>query len=66
MKVTEGISGLWHYHLRRDGVTTALCGATVMPTEIKVSDWGVPFGKHFPKRPTWCKKCEQINAERAK
>ena len=22
-----------------------------------LEDWGVPFGDHFPKRPTWCSRC---------
>lgn len=58
--ITEGVSGLWHYHLSPVGKTTrALCGAQVMPTVIQRKDWRVPFGEHFPKRPTWCDKCEQ-------
>lgn len=58
MKVTEGILGYWHYHLSTDDSPyIALCGAKVMGTEIQLKDWGVPFGEHFPKRPTWCKEC---------
>ena len=65
--VTEGISGMWHYHLRHAATTTrALCGAQTMHTAIRLSDWKVPFGEHFPKRPTWCAKCEQVNQENGK
>ena len=61
MRITEGISGYWHYHLS-DSVSRsrALCGAQTMDTAIQLKDWGVPFGEHFPKRPTWCKKCSEL------
>jgi hypothetical protein len=59
--VVEGVSGVWHYHLAETSTNaTALCGARTMSTSIKLSDWGVPFGEHFPKRPTWCAVCAQI------
>lgn len=59
--ITEGISGLWHYHLSESGKTTrGLCGARTMHTSIMRRDWRVPFGEHFPKRPTWCDKCEAL------
>jgi hypothetical protein len=58
--ITEGVSGLWHYHLSKpDAKTRGLCGAWVMSTSIKQKDWKVPFGAHFPKRPTWCAECEK-------
>ena len=61
MKVTEGISGMWHYHLSNDNMPNmALCGARVMPTSIKFKDWGLPFGDHFPKKPTYCQKCDSL------
>lgn len=61
MKVTEGISGYWHYHLSHDNSPTySLCGARVMPTEMPLDNWKVPFGEHFPKRPTFCKECDKL------
>jgi hypothetical protein len=65
MKVTEGISGLWHYHLSKDdSKTKALCGAAVMGTSMRLEDWGKPFGEHFPKKPTYCKECDRLMKER--
>lgn len=64
--ITEGISGLWHYHLSAPGKTTrGLCGAQTMHTSIKRSDWAVPFGEHFPKKPTWCEKCAALDMKEA-
>lgn len=61
MKITEGISGYWHYHLSRDSEPfTAICGAKVMGTEMPLTSWKVPFGEHFPKRPTFCKTCDEL------
>ena len=57
-RIVEGISGLWHYHVAEHGTNAkALCGARTMSTEMKLADWGKPFGEHLPKRPTWCKTC---------
>lgn len=62
-RISEGISGYWHYHLSDVPFSTkALCGAQTMTTEIPLSGWRVPFGEHFPKRPTWCDKCESLAA----
>lgn len=59
--ITEGVSGLWHYHIsREDKKTRALCGAQTMHTSIQLKDWKVQFGEHFPKRPTWCSHCESL------
>jgi hypothetical protein len=61
--VTEGISGLWHYHLSdRMNFTRGLCGAMTMKTAIEPADFGKPFGDHLPKRPTWCATCQQLSA----
>lgn len=61
MKVTEGVSGMWHHHLSQDNnQAKGLCGANVMRTTINIRDWGIPFGKHFPKKPTWCAECERL------
>ena len=59
LKVTEGVSGLWHYHLSEAHRTSqSLCGAPTMETSIPLQGWKVPFGEHFSKRPTWCEKCD--------
>lgn len=59
LAVSEGVAGVWHYHLSQRGQTSrALCGAKTMMTGIPVTAWGKPFGEHFPKQPTWCKACE--------
>jgi hypothetical protein len=64
VKVTEGVSGLWHYHLSEDdSKTKALCGATVMNTSTRLEDWGLAYGEHFPKRPTYCKECDLLMRE---
>lgn len=61
MKVTEGVAGMWHYHLSHDGSKIrALCGAPVMATGSQLEDWGLVFGEHFPKRPTYCKECDNL------
>lgn len=61
MRITEGISGVWHYHLSADDSPSAsLCGATTMPTNMQLSQWRKPFGDHFPKRPTFCDECERL------
>lgn len=63
--ITEGIIGYWHYHLSEPGKTTrGLCGARTMHTAMHRSAWRVPFGQHFPKRPTWCEKCESLDGQR--
>ena len=60
LKVTEGVSGVWHYHLSEaHRVSRGLCGARTMATAIQLKDWKIPFGEHFPKRPTWCEKCDR-------
>lgn len=59
--VTEGVSGYWHYHLSdADCNIRSLCGKQVMHTSIPPERWGVPFGEHFPKRPTWCQECAAL------
>jgi hypothetical protein len=57
--VTEGIGGVWHYHLSEaHRMTRGMCDARTMHTAIPLDAWKVPFGEHFPKRPTWCEKCD--------
>lgn len=59
--ITEGVSGLWHYHLSdEEKKTRGLCGAQTMHTAMRLADWKVPFGEHFPKRPTWCAACDRL------
>lgn len=66
LKITEGVSGLWHYHLSLPtNPSRGICGALVMRTSIPRDDWGLPFGEHFPKRPTWCAKCAERAQEKA-
>jgi hypothetical protein len=60
LKITEGVSGMHHYHLSTEqSPYRGLCGAQVMGTAMPLERWRVPFGEHFPKRPTWCEKCEE-------
>jgi hypothetical protein len=62
LKITEGIAGLWHYHLSDASKPyRGLCGAQVMHTAIMLQDWRVPFGEHFPKKPSWCAECERLS-----
>jgi len=59
--ITEGSSGLWHYHL--SGELTffrGLCGKETMQTAMPLSTWRVPFGEHFTKRPTFCTECDEL------
>jgi hypothetical protein len=67
LRITEGIAGYWHYHFSRadDTPTKSLCGKPVMYTSIPLDQWRVPFGEHFPKRPTWCDDCEQMRKDGA-
>lgn len=59
--ITEGVSGMHHYHFSIAGSETrGLCGARTMRTSIPIDAWRVPFGEHFPKRPTWCSACEVV------
>ena len=61
-EITEGVAGMWHYHLRRKGSLKALCGATVMPTSIPLSRWNKPIPDyHLPE--SFCKECEAMRTE---
>jgi len=61
--VTEGVAGVWHYHLSHpENWTRGLCGAQTMRTAIKVEDFGKPFGEHFWKRPTFCETCQRLKS----
>jgi hypothetical protein len=58
LKVTEGISSTWYYHLRHEDqrVCESLCGAQVFSTEIPLKTWGLVT--HLRER--YCKECEDI------
>lgn len=65
LEITEGLSGLWHYHLSDSGsLHRGLCGAPTMRTAMRLSSWKVQFGEHFVKRPTWCAKCDAMKEEK--
>ena len=57
LRVTEGVSGLWHYHMSEPGKYVGLCGAPTMNSALPISEWGQAFGRHLPKAPTWCRIC---------
>ncbi len=58
--VTEGVESVWHYHLSNaDDRTKSICGKRTMAASVALSEWKVPFGGHLPKKPTWCKDCEE-------
>ncbi len=59
LKVVEGVSGYYFYHLSEDGRSghPALCGnKQVMSTCLTTKDWG--FVGQLRER--YCKKCEEI------
>ena len=58
LECCEGVSGVWHYHLRHPGKTRALCGAFIMHSERRLSQWGiVPPDYHIPE--SFCSACEK-------
>lgn len=61
LAITEGVSGYWHYHISHNTrYSRALCSAKTMYTAIPIEQWGIRFGQHLPKRPTWCEHCERM------
>jgi hypothetical protein len=59
-EIAEGISGMWHYHIRERGKMEAACGldaSLVMPTQLPLSSWGFKPG-HMPT--SYCSKCDVI------
>lgn len=57
--VTEGVSGVWHYHLSlKEKHWRGLCDANTMLTSIPLDQWRQSGGDHLPKRYTYCDKCE--------
>lgn len=64
--VTEGVSGVYHYHLSPSAqyaYVKGLCGAPTMTTSIAVENWGFQGGEHLPKKYTYCETCERIAKE---
>jgi hypothetical protein len=60
LKVTEGVAGMWHYHLsEKTSKTRAKCGALVMGTSMPVSMWGTPNNPHLPPA-KYCKECAKF------
>lgn len=56
LRIVEGVSGTWFYHLARESeLTTALCGARTMETRIPLTAWGKI--SHLNER--WCAKCSK-------
>ena len=59
--VTEGIGGVWFYHLSVEGTNAkALCGAKTMYTSISLASWGVRG--HLNEG--WCTKCAASGADK--
>jgi hypothetical protein len=57
LHVTEGIGGVWHYHLSEAGTNaTSLCGAKTMNTSIPLASWGARG--HLKEG--WCVKCATL------
>lgn len=62
LEVTEGVAGVWHYHLRKVGQLRALCGAMVMRTSIPLERWNRKIPDyHLPE--SFCEKCEAKRGE---
>ena len=60
LHITEGIGGVWFYHLSLASTNaTALCGARTMNTSIPLASWGVRG--HLNEG--WCEKCATQGAE---
>ena len=56
--VTEGIAGVWFYHLSHwKTYTTSLCGRDTMMSPVNLKNWG-KSGSNTPDK--WCKECEKL------
>lgn len=57
VRVVEGVSGYWHYHLAKLEEYTAICGRTgMMDTNSSIDQFGVvPKGYHIPL--SYCAEC---------
>jgi len=62
LKIVEGISSQWHYHLSMGGREEVLCGEReVMQTSLPLNSWGFK-SEHIGE--TYCKECERIAKEK--
>jgi hypothetical protein len=52
---------MWHYHLRRPGVFTSLCGDPVMNTGRPLSRWKVKIPNHHI-RESFCAACDDLGS----
>jgi len=60
LHITEGIGGVWFYHLSLTSTNaTALCGAKTMNTSIPLASWAVRG--HLNEG--WCAKCAAQGTE---
>lgn len=57
-QVTEGIGGMWHYHLapKNSAPSMALCGARTMSSQVPVAAWGRKPA-HMPT--SYCEACAE-------
>jgi hypothetical protein len=60
IEVCEGVSSVWHYHLREAGSTTALCGAHVMLCHVPLDRWNKPVPNHHVPE-SFCSKCNEVH-----
>ena len=60
-EITEGVSSVWHYHLRVVGEIKALCGGMVMHTSIPLERWNKKIPNyHLPE--SFCSRCDNMRA----
>jgi len=58
--ISESTHGVWDYHLsRRSNILRGLCGTPTLPTKMPLSAWGEQYDENLPKKPSYCKKCEE-------
>lgn len=65
LRVVEGISGIWFYHLQSDTCKPglSLCNKQVMRRNVRLEYWGkTPKDYHIPEK--WCRECPRIAEER--
>lgn len=57
--ITEGIAGMWHYHLSDpDKPGVSLCGKPTMRSNMPLSMWGTKGNKEL--REYYCEKCASL------
>ena len=56
--VTEGLEGIWYYHIsRKDDSTKSLCGENVMYSNMSLDEWNTE-PTHIPYK--FCKRCQEL------